>query len=50
MHRKRHLPSKLCVYCRRPFVWRRKWSRCWQEVRYCSERCRRASRCDGVIQ
>ncbi|EQB2599222.1 DUF2256 domain-containing protein [Aeromonas salmonicida] len=40
MHRKPHLPEKICPVCLRPFAWRRKWARNWQEVRYCSERCR----------
>ncbi len=40
-HRKLHLPQKTCVVCLRPFVWRKKWQHCWEEVRYCSERCRR---------
>jgi hypothetical protein len=22
-------------------TWRKKWERCWDEVKYCSERCRR---------
>ena len=39
--RKSNLPTKLCPVCRRPFVWRKKWARVWEEVRYCSERCRR---------
>lgn len=39
--RKADLPSKLCPVCLRPFVWRKKWGRVWDEVRYCSERCRR---------
>ncbi|MCD6619780.1 DUF2256 domain-containing protein [Aeromonas veronii] len=38
MHRKPHLPEKICPVCQRPFSWRRKW----EEVRYCSERCRHA--------
>lgn len=42
--RKEHLPEKLCTVCQRPFRWRRKWARVWDEVRYCSERCRRQSR------
>ncbi|XVJ50382.1 DUF2256 domain-containing protein (plasmid) [Pseudomonas sp. UBT] len=25
-----------------PFIWRKKWARCWGDVRYCSERCRRS--------
>ena len=40
-HRKPNLPEKTCVACQRPFAWRKKWERCWDEVRYCSERCRR---------
>lgn len=35
------LPSKVCAGCGRPFVWRRKWERVWDEVRFCSDRCRR---------
>ena len=23
------------------FSWRKKWERCWDEVKYCSERCRK---------
>ena len=34
------LPSKTCVVCRRSFAWRKKWSRNWEEVKYCSGRCR----------
>jgi hypothetical protein len=39
--RKGQLPTKLCASCGRPFEWRKKWERSWDEVRYCSERCRR---------
>ena len=39
--RKADLPTKLCPVGQRPFAWRKKWSRVWDEVRYCSERCRR---------
>ncbi|MEQ9298537.1 MAG: DUF2256 domain-containing protein [Cyclobacteriaceae bacterium] len=39
--KKQHLPEKICVTCGRPFTWRKKWNACWEEVRYCSERCRR---------
>lgn len=41
MHRKPHLPEKPCAVCGRPFTWRRKWAKVWDEVRYCSDRCRR---------
>ncbi|MEC7792826.1 MAG: DUF2256 domain-containing protein [Pseudomonadota bacterium] len=42
MQKKSELPTKICVACQRPFAWRRKWSRHWNEVKYCSERCRRS--------
>jgi len=38
---KPNLPTKVCPICGRPFVWRKKWARDWERVRYCSERCRR---------
>lgn len=38
---KSDLPEKICVVCQRPFAWRKKWQDCWDEVKYCSERCRR---------
>ncbi|NCC36272.1 MAG: DUF2256 domain-containing protein [Chloroflexia bacterium] len=39
--RKGQLPTKICATCQRPFEWRKKWVANWDEVRYCSERCRR---------
>ena len=39
-HKKTNLPEKICLQCQRPFVWRKKWLRCWEEVKYCSERCK----------
>ena len=27
--------------CKRDFQWRKKWSRNWENIIYCSERCRR---------
>ena len=44
MRRKGDLPTKTCVACGRPFAWRKKWERCWDEVLTCSERCRRVRR------
>ncbi|MDX5329165.1 MAG: DUF2256 domain-containing protein [Marinobacter sp.] len=41
MHKKPHLPEKNCPVCQRPFNWRKKWAKDWDQVRYCSERCRR---------
>lgn len=40
-------PEKICVSCERPFQWRKKWRRCWDQVRYCSERCRRSGPSGG---
>ncbi|MBE67222.1 MAG: hypothetical protein CL864_02005 [Cyanobium sp. SAT1300] len=34
-------PTKVCPVCQRPFEWRKTWKKCWDEVVYCSERCRR---------
>jgi hypothetical protein len=44
MRRKGDLPQKVCAQCGRPFAWRKKWERVWDEVRYCSEACRREAR------
>ncbi|HRF81719.1 MAG TPA: DUF2256 domain-containing protein [Flavobacteriales bacterium] len=33
-------PEKVCQHCGRPFQWRKKWERVWNEVKYCSDRCR----------
>jgi hypothetical protein len=38
--KKQHLPTKICVVCNRPFTWRKKWEKNWEEVKYCSDRCR----------
>jgi hypothetical protein len=34
--------SKICPVCNKPFTWRKKWSRDWENVIYCSDRCRKA--------
>jgi hypothetical protein len=39
---KSFLPTKNCVVCGKPFTWRKKWERCWDEVKYCSDRCRKS--------
>jgi len=38
---KADLPTKICPVCKRPFAWRKKWARAWEQVRYCSEACRK---------
>ncbi|WP_083467574.1 DUF2256 domain-containing protein [Croceitalea dokdonensis] len=47
MHKKLHLPKKLCPVCQRPFTWRKKWRNSWEDVKYCSERCRSNKNKDG---
>ena len=37
--KKENLPTKICVSCQRPFNWRKKWERCWDEVTTCSKSC-----------
>jgi hypothetical protein len=37
---KSDLPEKICATCGRPFSWRKKWERDWDNVRFCSDRCR----------
>lgn len=39
--------AKRCVSCGRSFEWRRKWAKTWDQVRYCSNQCRRERRQDG---
>jgi hypothetical protein len=34
-------PTKSCAHCGREIIWRKRWERCWEEIRYCGERCRR---------
>jgi len=34
------LPQKICAACGRPFAWRRKWARDWDQVKTCSDRCK----------
>jgi hypothetical protein len=34
------LPQKPCLACGRPMSWRKKWEKNWDEVKYCSARCR----------
>lgn len=47
-HKKLNLPSKICLVCQKPFDWRKKWARDWEQVKYCSERCRRTSKNDTL--
>lgn len=45
---KQSLPSKPCVACGRPMTWRRRWAHDWDEVKFCSQACRKARRPAGT--
>ena len=42
--KEQHPPPKSCLVCGREITWRKKWERCWDEVRYCSDGCRRRAK------
>ncbi len=42
--KKTFLPTKPCAACGRPFSWRKKWEKVWDEVKFCSDRCRNESK------
>lgn len=39
--KKENLPKKICLGCQLPFSWRKKWEKVWDEVKYCSQKCKR---------
>jgi hypothetical protein len=38
--KKENLPQRICTVCLRPFTWRKKWEKVWNEVKFCSDKCR----------
>ena len=38
--KKENFPQKICLACNRPFLWRKKWEKVWDDVKYCSDKCR----------
>ncbi|MFL2720407.1 MAG: DUF2256 domain-containing protein [Gammaproteobacteria bacterium] len=42
MHKKLKLSQKICPICNRSFTWRKKWEKNWENVIYCSEKCKRS--------
>ncbi|MEL1228052.1 MAG: DUF2256 domain-containing protein [Candidatus Neomarinimicrobiota bacterium] len=42
--KKEHLPTKICPVCKLSFTWRKKWRLTWNDVKFCSERCRKNKR------
>ena len=41
---KTNLPTKICLNCGYPFTWRKKWEKDWNNVKYCSKRCKTKKR------
>jgi hypothetical protein len=35
------LPVKRCAACGRTMAWRKKWRLSWDDVKYCSDACRK---------
>jgi len=44
---KADLPEKICPQCGRPFAWRKKWERDWEQVMHCSQACKGAAKRGG---
>lgn len=38
---KSFLPTKYCMTCKKKFSWRKKWEKNWDDVKYCSDKCRK---------
>ena len=45
---KQALPSKPCAVCGRAMTWRKAWAKNWDEVRYCSEACRKNKHAEPI--
>jgi hypothetical protein len=43
-HNPHGLPTKPCVECGRKMTWRKKWERDWEQVKYCSDACRKKAK------
>jgi len=37
---KGNLPQKTCLQCGLSMTWRKSWAKNWEDVKYCSEKCR----------
>lgn len=46
---KSDLPEKMCCVCGRPFAWRKKWERSWDEITTCSKACNSKRRSEGRV-
>ncbi len=41
------LPSKACAVCGLMMSWRHRWAKNWEDVKYCSNACRRSKAAHG---
>ncbi|OUV02669.1 MAG: hypothetical protein CBC42_07845 [Betaproteobacteria bacterium TMED82] len=39
--KKSNLPKKICDRCGKIMEWRKSWRNNWENVKYCSDRCRK---------
>jgi len=44
LYKKLNLETKLCERCNRSFAWRKKWERAWDEIKFCSKKCKAESK------
>jgi len=35
---------RVCATCKLEFEWRKKWTRDWEQVKYCSDKCKGESK------
>jgi hypothetical protein len=47
-HKKLNLPQKICTKCNKFFTWRKKWERDWDNVKFCSEKCKREKKNNAI--
>ena len=36
--------AKDCLYCKKEFTWRKKWADNWDDVKYCSQACKKLAK------
>jgi hypothetical protein len=42
--KKQNLPENICQKCNLPFTWKKKWEKEWENVKFCSERCKKSKK------
>eukprot|EP00960_Hanusia_phi_P031490 749319-Hanusia_phi.AAC.3 len=41
---------KPCKMCKRPMTWRKSWEKNWDEVKYCSDKCRAQAKREKKVE